>query len=102
MLIWFPVEEIIEEHPAEVYPSTGAGAPTTWRTTKHPQACRRSVQQGSSTRLEGSPIIRHERRSQENTGHQDGTGQRLGGTHQHNQQLLPRGDCQVSHSATVK
>ena len=89
-------EEGTEEHSAEVRAPARPGAPPARRTPQHPQARGGSVQQGVAARLEGAPSVCDEQRPQEDPGDQGGARHRSSGVHQHHQQLLSRGDRQVS------
>ena len=89
-------QESPQKHPSEMCSPASPGAPPSRRPTKHPQTRRWSVQQGAPTRFQSPQIICHQRRLEEDARDQSRARMCLGGIHQHNQQLLPRRNCQVS------
>lgn len=93
--IFFSEQESPKEHPTEMCPSTSPWTSPPRRTSKHPQTRCRTVQQSSTPRLQSQTPICHECRSQKDTRNQGRTRLCAGWIHQHNQQLLPRGNCQV-------
>lgn len=93
--IFFSEQESPKEHPTEMCPSTSPRTSPPRRTSKHPQTRCRTVQQSSTPRLQSQTPICHECRSQKDTRNQGRTRLCAGWIHQHNQQLLPRGNCQV-------